>query len=49
VLEVAIDNEPAIALYMEFGFQPVGRRPGYYAGAGGGRVDALILARTRRV
>jgi len=49
VLEVAIDNEPAIKLYMEFGFQPVGRRPGYYAGAAGERVDALILGRMRRV
>ena len=49
VLEAAIDNEPAIMLYMEFGFQPVGRRPGYYSGAAGGRVDALILGRMRSV
>jgi len=49
LLEAAIDNEPAIALYMEFGFQPVGRRTGYYSGAAGGRVDALILGRMRIV
>ncbi len=50
VLEVAVDNDPAIALYRAFGFQPVGRRPGYYAGdsAERGRVDALILARLPR-
>ncbi|MBO6785050.1 MAG: GNAT family N-acetyltransferase [Alphaproteobacteria bacterium] len=44
VLEVAIDNEPAIALYMSLDFRPAGRRPGYYPGASE-RVDALILAR----
>lgn len=44
VLEVAVDNRPAIALYESFGFAPVGRRPGYYAGREQ-RIDALIYAR----
>lgn len=40
-LEVRADNVPALQLYRQAGFQPVGRRPGYY-GAG---LDALILRR----
>lgn len=43
-LEVAVDNAAAAALYRGIGFTEVGRRPGYYARAGG-RVDALVLAR----
>lgn len=30
-LEVAEDNEPALALYRRAGFEPVGRRDRYYA------------------
>lgn len=44
-LEVAADNAGALALYGGAGFAVVGRRPGYYARPGGGREDALILAR----
>lgn len=43
-LEVAEDNVPARALYARAGFTEAGRRPGYYAGADGGRRDALLLA-----
>ncbi|MGF1639973.1 MAG: GNAT family N-acetyltransferase [Rhodospirillales bacterium] len=44
VLEVAVDNRAALGLYARHGFLEAGRRPGYYAGAGGG-TDAVILAR----
>ncbi|HYC98924.1 GNAT family N-acetyltransferase [Brevundimonas sp.] len=43
-LEVAEDNAAARALYARAGFTEAGRRPGYYAGADGGRRDALLLA-----
>lgn len=42
-LEVRVSNDAALALYREFGFQPVGSRKDYYSVAGGGREDALIL------
>jgi ribosomal-protein-alanine N-acetyltransferase len=38
-LEVREGNRPALALYSSLGFEPCGRRPGYYAGG----EDALIL------
>ncbi len=41
VLEVAIDNDPASALYQSAGFVTVGRRARYYSRPDG-RVDALI-------
>lgn len=44
-LEVAEDNFAARALYAATGFQAVGGRAGYYARAGGARVDALVLSR----
>jgi ribosomal-protein-alanine N-acetyltransferase len=44
LLEVAVDNGPAIALYGALGFTEAGRRRGYYRNAQGA-VDALILAR----
>jgi ribosomal-protein-alanine N-acetyltransferase len=44
-LEVAIDNESAIALYAGAGFQAAGKRPGYYGRKGGERVDALVMRR----
>jgi ribosomal-protein-alanine N-acetyltransferase len=44
LLEVAVDNGPAIALYRAFGFAAAGRRRDYYRNAQG-TVDALILAR----
>lgn len=43
-LEVAVDNVKAIGLYQGLGFLETGRRPGYYAGKNGHRVDALIMA-----
>ena len=43
VLEVALDNKAARALYRRFGFRPVGRREGYYRRGGKCSVDALVL------
>ncbi|HEV2462694.1 MAG TPA: N-acetyltransferase [Acidobacteriaceae bacterium] len=40
-LEVAVDNDPAIAFYREFGFRETGRIPGFYIG----RIDALTMER----
>jgi ribosomal-protein-alanine N-acetyltransferase len=37
-LEVAVGNEPALALYRRFGLAPVGVRPNYYRDG-----DALIM------
>jgi ribosomal-protein-alanine N-acetyltransferase len=42
VLEVAVDNSAALALYTGRGFIPVGHRRNYYQQASR-RVDALIL------
>jgi ribosomal-protein-alanine N-acetyltransferase len=41
-LEVRTSNRPAIQLYERFGFQPAGRRHGYYHD---NREDALIMWR----
>ena len=38
------DGNPAIAMYLASGFQPVGRRRDYYLGADGTRYDAVTLA-----
>jgi len=38
-LEVRVGNQPAIALYERLGFQPCGRRAGYYADG----EDALMM------
>jgi ribosomal-protein-alanine N-acetyltransferase len=43
VLEVAVDNEPAKALYLQEGFRSEGRRNRYYQ-TKAGETDALILA-----
>jgi ribosomal-protein-alanine N-acetyltransferase len=43
-LEVAADNEAALALYRRTGFAETGRRPAYYR-RGAGAVDGLILTR----
>jgi ribosomal-protein-alanine N-acetyltransferase len=45
-LEVAMDNVSAQALYTAAGFEPAGRRAGYYRRAGAPSVDALVLRRT---
>jgi [ribosomal protein S18]-alanine N-acetyltransferase len=42
VLEVAVDNTAALALYAARGFLPVGRRPNYYRRTRNS-ADALIL------
>lgn len=44
-LEVATDNNPARALYLDLGFQIVGRRRHYYRRSCGEAVDALIVRR----
>jgi [ribosomal protein S18]-alanine N-acetyltransferase len=45
LLEVAEDNDAALALYERAGFARVGRRPAYYQRAAGARVAALQLRR----
>ena len=40
LLEVKESNQPAIALYQSFGFNPIGIRKGYYRDTG---EDALVL------
>ncbi|SMX31204.1 GNAT family N-acetyltransferase [Actibacterium lipolyticum] len=45
-LEVAADNTPALALYSAAGYGQAGRRLGYYKGADGQPVDALILRKS---
>ena len=45
VLEVAVDNSAALALYTGRGFMPVGHRRNYYQQTSR-RVDALILQLT---
>jgi [ribosomal protein S18]-alanine N-acetyltransferase len=42
-LEVAKDNEPALALYHRFGFAKVGERAGYYRRADGTRAAAVVM------
>ena len=44
LLEVAADNDPALALYRSLGFAPVGRRKGYYTHAAGVPADAVVMA-----
>ena len=44
-LEVRSGNEPALTLYRELGFAEVAVRRGYYPLPGGGREDAIIMAR----
>jgi ribosomal-protein-alanine N-acetyltransferase len=39
------DGNPAIQMYRESGFVPVGRRRNYYHGMDGGRFDAITLAK----
>ena len=43
-LEVAVDNEAAIALYASFGFTTVGTRLNYYKRADQSLVSALVMS-----
>jgi ribosomal-protein-alanine N-acetyltransferase len=38
------DGNPAVAMYLDAGFSPVGRRRNYYHAPGGERFDAITLA-----
>jgi ribosomal-protein-alanine N-acetyltransferase len=40
------EGNPAESLYRSVGFEPVGRRPGYYRIADGRRLDAITFALT---
>jgi ribosomal-protein-alanine N-acetyltransferase len=42
-LEVAVDNEGAIALYERLGFHQAGKRLHYYDRGEAGRMDALVM------
>lgn len=42
-LEVRPSNQAALALYRGQGFQPIGRRKGYYPLREGGREDAIVM------
>lgn len=42
LLEVRADNDTALRLYARNGFQPIGRRRGYYQPSG---ADAVVMAR----
>lgn len=44
MLEVAVDNVAAMALYTGLGFREAGRRDGYYRRQDG-RVDAIVMSR----
>jgi [ribosomal protein S18]-alanine N-acetyltransferase len=44
-LEVAATNLPAQSLYARKGFQPGGKRRGYYQTPDGQRLDAIVLVR----
>jgi [ribosomal protein S18]-alanine N-acetyltransferase len=39
------DGNPAVEMYREVGFEPVGRRRNYYHALDGKRFDAVTLAR----
>jgi ribosomal-protein-alanine N-acetyltransferase len=45
MLEVAVSNAPARALYGGLGFAEIARRPGYYTAQNGPPIDALVLKR----
>ena len=44
ILEVAVDNDAAMALYGAAGFAEVARRRGYYR-RDGNAVDAIVMRR----
>lgn len=45
-LEVAADNEAAIALYLADGFAPCGSRTGYYSRKNATSVDAIVMRKS---
>ena len=45
LLEVAADNDGAIALYLQAGYNIVGQRKTYYDRGVAGRVDAIMMAK----
>ena len=45
LLEVRVDNEPALALYRRHSFERIARRRGYF---GAGHIDGLVLRRWLR-
>lgn len=45
-LEVRVSNQRAFDLYHRAGFNEIGMRKAYYPAAGGGREDAIVLAKT---
>lgn len=45
LLDVAADNQAAIAFYEKIGFQRDGHRPGYYNRLEGPRVDAILMSK----
>lgn len=47
-LEAAEDNPGARALYAKAGWSEAGRRRAYYARAGGGAADAVVLSKRFR-
>ena len=44
-LEVAEDNDPALALYLSEGFAKTGLRKGYYARRDGPAINAVLMSR----
>lgn len=42
-LDVAADNDAAIALYARCGYTPCGRRKGYYLRENTGKIDAIVM------
>jgi ribosomal-protein-alanine N-acetyltransferase len=44
-LEVAIDNTPAITLYLSLGYAQVGTRRGYFKTAEGLALDGLVMTK----
>lgn len=45
-LEAAVDNDAALALYRDLGFEAIGLRPAYYHRPEGVQVDARVMRRT---
>lgn len=45
-LEVAEDNPAAIALYLSLGYEPAGRRRGYFSAPDHTLLDALVMTKS---